>query len=75
MAISCLLKLPVKTNHFQNLCIFGIVIGGVMVGEKDMLAGDSVGYISCLLFNLSEALLLQYSAYLYRSDGYSPSCN
>ena len=53
MGISCALRLPVKTNHFQNLCVAGIVIGGVMVGEKDMLSGDSRGYVSCMLYNLS----------------------
>ena len=37
MFISCMLKLPVRTNSFQNICVIGIVCGGLMVGEKDML--------------------------------------
>ena len=37
MFISCMLKLPVRTNNFQNICVIGIVCGGLMVGEKDML--------------------------------------
>jgi hypothetical protein len=32
MAITVVLKLPVQTNNFQNICIIGIVVGGAMVG-------------------------------------------
>lgn len=74
LIISVTLKLPVKTNHFQNICIFGIVIGGALVGGKDILHGNAIGYLCCLLFNCSEAIVLQYSAYLYRHDSLEPSC-
>lgn len=53
LAISTLLKLPVKTNTFQNFCIIGIVLGGALVGEKDILHGNIIGYICCLCFNMS----------------------
>lgn len=74
MIISCTLKLPVTTSHFQNICVVGIVAGGLMVGEKDMLSGEKIGYVSCLMYDLSEAVLLQYSAYLCRNDGFEPTC-
>lgn len=32
LAITVILKLPVRTNNFQNICIVGIVIGGALVG-------------------------------------------
>lgn len=32
LGLTVSLKLPNQTNHFQNLCIVGIVLGGAMVG-------------------------------------------
>ena len=65
-----MLGLPSRNNSFQNVCVAGIVIGGVMIGEKDMLSGNSIGYICCMLFNLSEAVMSQYSSHLYRKDNF-----
>jgi hypothetical protein len=46
-------NLPAKTTKFQNICMIGIITGGAMVGEKDLLHGNFIGYICCLTFNLS----------------------
>jgi len=53
MAITVILKLPTQTNTFQNYCIVGILVGGAMVGEKDMLQGSVIGYAASLMFDLS----------------------
>jgi hypothetical protein len=53
MGITAALKLPVKTNHFQNICIVGIVVGGAMVGERDLFHGGLLGYLASLMFNLT----------------------
>lgn len=50
----------------QKICIAGILLGGVLIGERDILNGNIIGYLCSLSFDLSEAISLQYSAYLFR---------
>ena len=44
----------------------------MMVAEKEVLMGDTKGYIACLAFNLFEALSIQYAAFLYREKNFEP---
>lgn len=66
LVICVILTLPTRINILQNVCIVGIVIGGILIGEKDILNGNFIGYVSCLGFDLSDAISLQYAAYLFR---------
>ena len=52
LGVSLALKLPTKLNQGQYICMAAIVIGGLMVGEKDILMGQATGYIASLAFNL-----------------------
>ena len=43
------------TNHFrlsQYCCIAGIVIGGLMIGGKDIYNGQIIGYVASLAYTL-----------------------
>ena len=66
LGVSLVLKFPAKLTRIQHICMIVIVVGGVMVAEKQILMGDTAGYIACLAFNLFEALSIQYAAFLYR---------
>ena len=74
LLVGVMFKLPNHLSSIQYYCIVGIVVGGIMVGEKDILTGHSAGYLACLCFNLFEALSVQYSAYLYHAKKYEPQC-
>lgn len=75
LVVGLVFRLPSNLSEVQYSCIVAIVVGGIMVGEKDILAGHSTGYLACLAFNLFEALSVQYSAYLYKEKKYEPQCN
>lgn len=66
-------KLPSTTNQFQNICIIGIVVGGALVGERDLLHGNPIGYLCCMMFNISESITLHYAVHLYRDYKLQPS--
>lgn len=53
LGVSIAASLPVTTNRIQYFCIFGIVLGGALVGERDMISGNFIGYISCIGFDMS----------------------
>ena len=75
LGVSIVFSLPMKLNKLQYLCMVAIVIGGIMVGEKDILGGEAKGYIACLVFNLFESFSILYSAFLYREKGFEPQGN
>ena len=62
-------------NNFKNLhyaCIGCILLGGLMIGEKEMLRGELMGYAASLFYTLCEAMSLQYSLHLYERRGIGP---
>ena len=62
-------------NYFGRVhycCIAGIVLGGLMIGGKDIYNGQIVGYVASLGYTLFEALSLQISQHLYESRGIGP---
>ncbi len=52
LLIAILFSLPHKFNRLQYSCILFIVMGGVLVGEKDILMGDFIGYIFAVCYNI-----------------------
>ena len=52
LGVSLVFKFPTKLNETQYLCMGAIIIGGIMVGEKDILNGEAKGYAACIAFDL-----------------------
>lgn len=62
-------------NNFKNVhytCIGCILVGGLMIGEKDIFRGELIGYVSSLFYTLCEAMSLQYSLHLYEKRNIGP---
>ncbi len=58
LLIAIMFSLPHKFNKLQYSCILFIVMGGVLVGEKDILMGDFIGYAAAVCYNICEASTL-----------------
>lgn len=58
-----------KTHYW---CIGFIVLGGLLIGEKDIFRGELIGYASSILYTLFEAISLQYASYLWVGQGIGP---
>lgn len=52
LLIAIIFSLPHKFNKLQYSCILFIVMGGVLVGEKDILMGEFIGYVAALCYNI-----------------------
>lgn len=72
LVVGLLMGLPNNFNRIHYACIAGIVLGGLMIGERDIFKGEIVGYVSSLVYTLFEALSLQYSLHLYEKRGIGP---
>jgi drug/metabolite transporter (DMT)-like permease len=55
LILAIVMNLQHKFNWFQYGCIFVIVVGGILVGERDIINGQSIGYIAVFLYNMCEA--------------------
>jgi hypothetical protein len=52
LLVGIAMKLPNNFAGIHYICIVGIVIGGLMIGEKDIFRGDIMGYVSSLVYTL-----------------------
>lgn len=66
LLIAIMFNFPHKFNKLQYSCILFIVIGGILVGEKDILRGEIIGYIAAVCYNVCEAGSLEYQSYMKR---------
>lgn len=66
LLIAIAFSFPHKFNKLQYMCIFVIVVGGILVGEKDILRGEFIGYIAAVCYNMCEAGSLEYQSYMRR---------
>ena len=72
LVVGLAMQLP---NHFtvkHYFCIGCILLGGLMIGERDIFRGEFIGYSASLVYTLFEALSLQYSLHLYEKRIYGP---
>lgn len=72
LVVGICMSIPDNFNRVHHCCIFAIVIGGLMIGEKDIFKGEFLGYLSSLVYTFLEALTLQMSTLLYQRHGISP---
>jgi hypothetical protein len=72
LVVGIVINVQNNFNKTHYACIFGIIIGGLMIGERDIFRGEFIGYISSLVYTLFEALSLQYSMHLYQKHGIGP---
>jgi hypothetical protein len=72
LVVGICMNIPDNFNRVHHCCIFAIVIGGLMIGEKDIFKGEFLGYLSSLVYTFLEALTLQMSTLLYQRHGISP---
>ena len=72
LVVGIAMNLPNNFNRIHYGCIFSIVIGGLMIGERDIFRGEILGYVSSLVYTLFEALSLQYSLHLYQNKSIGP---
>ena len=75
LVVGVCMNLPNNFSRVHYCCIGGIVLGGMMIGERDIFRGEVLGYISSLVYTLFEALSLQYSLHLYEKRGIGPQGN
>jgi hypothetical protein len=75
LVVGLCMNLPNNFSRVHYACIAGIVVGGMMIGERDIFRGEVLGYISSLVYTLFEALSLQYSLHLYEKRGIGPQGN
>ena len=52
LIIAMIFSLPHKFNILHYSCIFFIVVGGVLVGGRDILMGQFIGYIAAIGYNI-----------------------
>lgn len=52
LIIALIFSLPHKFNILQYSCIFFIVVGGVLVGGRDILMGQFIGYVAAIGYNI-----------------------
>ena len=52
LMIAIIFSLPHKFNKLQYSCIFFIVVGGILVGGRDILMGHFIGYIAAVGYNI-----------------------
>lgn len=52
LLIAIIFSLPHKFNKLQYSCIFFIVVGGVLVGGRDILMGQFIGYVAAVCYNI-----------------------
>jgi len=67
-----IMRLPNNFHRKHYLCIAFILMGGLMIGEKDIFAGEFIGYLASLVYTLFEALSLQFALHLYEKKIYGP---
>ena len=72
LVVGIIMRLPNNFNRLHYACIAAIIAGGLMIGEKDIFAGNFLGYVSSLVYTLFEALSLQYSLHLYEKNIFGP---
>jgi hypothetical protein len=72
LVVGLCMNLPQNFTRVHYGCIGGIVMGGLMIGERDIFRGEVIGYVSSLVYTLFEALSLQYSLHLYEKRGIGP---
>jgi hypothetical protein len=65
LLVSLLLRLPINFGPKHYACIACILLGGLMIGERDIFRGEFIGYVASLVYTLFEALSLQYALHLY----------
>ena len=75
LVVGVCMNLPNNFSRVHYCCIGGIVLGGMMIGERDIFRGEVLGYISSLVYTLFEALSLQYSLHLYEKRAIGPQGN
>ena len=63
---------PQNFSKIQYTCIAVITFGAVLVGIEDIAGGQAIGYIAAIVYDLSEAISLQYSNYLSRTRSITP---
>lgn len=52
LVVGIIMKLPNNFNRLHYTCIAAIIAGGLMIGEKDIFAGNFLGYVSSLVYTL-----------------------
>lgn len=52
LLIAIIMNFPHKFNKLQYSCIFVIVVGGILVGQKDILKGEFIGYLAAVCYNM-----------------------
>lgn len=52
LLVGIAMRLPNHFNKIHYICIGCIVLGGLMIGEKDIFAGAFIGYLSSLVYTL-----------------------
>jgi hypothetical protein len=72
LVVGVLMGVPDNFNRVHHCCIFAIVVGGLMIGEKDIFRGEFLGYLASLVYTFLEAMTLQMSTLLYQRHGISP---
>jgi hypothetical protein len=72
LVVGIAMSLPSNFNRIHYGCIACIVLGGLMIGERDIFRGEIIGYIASLVYTLFEALSLQYSLHLYEKRSIGP---
>lgn len=75
LVIAFIFGLEKGFSKFQYSCIFFIVLGGLLVGERDILKGEFIGYVAAICYNVCEAGTLEYQAYMKRVKKYEPQGN
>ena len=72
LVVGVAMGLPNNFTRIHYACIGCIILGGLMIGERDIFRGEIIGYVSSLVYTLFEALSLQYSLHLYERRGIGP---
>ena len=72
LIVGIVMNLPNNFKGIHYTCIGCIILGGLMIGERDIFRGEVIGYASSLVYTLFEAVSLQYSLHLYEKRGIGP---
>jgi hypothetical protein len=75
LVVGIIMAIPNTFNRVHHCCIAAIVLGGLMIGGRDIFLGDFLGYLASLVYTFLEALTLQISTLLYQQHGISPRGN
>lgn len=51
LILAFLFNFPHQFSKLQYSCIFFIVVGGILVGGKDILMGQVTGYLAVIIYN------------------------